>query len=172
MPQVYLFVCEGRYKIGHTIDTNQRRRSMLTGNPFNVKVVHTIPTNKPKQLERHFHEKFKDKRVRGEWFDLTASDVSAFSDFTIQILREQLEHERRINMELIRCPVASPVFPAVFAASLRSLLTVVDVCELSQLSERRVRDALRSGALKGKRIGHGWRVLRADFDAWIDAQFV
>lgn len=61
----------------------------------------------------------------------------------------------------------SPVFAGVFAASLRVLLSVDDVCELSQLSEKRVRDALKSGELKGRRIGHAWRIHREDFDAWV-----
>jgi excisionase family DNA binding protein len=62
---------------------------------------------------------------------------------------------------------ALPALAEVFAASLRILLSVADVCQRSQLSEKRVRDALRSGELKGKRIGHAWRIHRDDFEAWV-----
>jgi hypothetical protein len=72
---VYLLYGAGYYKIGQTRNIGSRSRSFETQFPFEVSLAHVIETNKPLALERQLHEKFKDKRVRGEWFELLPEDV-------------------------------------------------------------------------------------------------
>jgi excisionase family DNA binding protein len=52
-------------------------------------------------------------------------------------------------------------------------LTVREVARLLRLSEDTVRDMLNAGRLPGYRLGQrrtGWRISRAELDAWIQAR--
>jgi len=74
---VYLIESEYGYKIGRT--KNVRSRTQLFGVklPFPIRLVHIIETTDYVALERDMHHYFKDKRLEGEWFDLTAPEVQA-----------------------------------------------------------------------------------------------
>jgi hypothetical protein len=75
---VYLFKGQLRqYKIGET-DNVERRLYELTKGPAPLVEVHRIKTDDRKGIERYWHSRFKDKRMKGEWFKLTLSDVKAF----------------------------------------------------------------------------------------------
>lgn len=49
------------------------------------------------------------------------------------------------------------------------MLTLPEASALSNLSRSHLRDALRHGKLKGKVIGRGWRIKRADLDTYVRA---
>lgn len=76
---VYLGKQHGHYKIGKAKDTNRRREdiTLLGSEPFEL--IHEIKTDDMNGVEKYWHNRFKSKRKRGEWFDLTASDVKAFN---------------------------------------------------------------------------------------------
>lgn len=65
----------GFYKIGVASDL-KRRLAQLTICPFRIKIVHVIPTENAYSLEYQLHAQFADKRVRGEWFNLTTEDIA------------------------------------------------------------------------------------------------
>ncbi len=75
---IYLLRCEGLYKIGHTSNLKRRRRELETQSPGRLKLVHRIKTDDPPGLEAYWHKRFRDKRVKGEWFQLTRDDVAVF----------------------------------------------------------------------------------------------
>ena len=69
--QTYILTDEtGLYKIGKSKDVKRRVRSLMIGNP-NIRLVARIP----KDVESVLHDLFKEKRVAGEWFRLTKSDL-------------------------------------------------------------------------------------------------
>lgn len=75
---VYLGKQHGKYKIGKTKDLNRRREdiSLLGSEP--IVWIHTVETDDMNGVEKYWHNRFKQKLKRGEWFNLNSSDVKAF----------------------------------------------------------------------------------------------
>lgn len=75
---VYLGLQHGDYKIGFTKDLDRRRDdiTLLGSEPMNW--IHKIETDDMKGIERYWHNRFKSKWLRGEWYKLNPSDVKAF----------------------------------------------------------------------------------------------
>ena len=63
------------YKIGKTIDINARLNQIQPALPFKTKLICTILSNNINKDKLFLHEKFKDKRTNGEWFDLSNEDI-------------------------------------------------------------------------------------------------
>jgi hypothetical protein len=68
----------GEYKIGYTIDVGNRIKAFSVQPPFEYKVIHTFPADDMEQAEILLHDKFSEKRIKGEWFSLNDEDVSWF----------------------------------------------------------------------------------------------
>jgi hypothetical protein len=75
---VYLLRHGQDYKIGRSNDVARRRREVALLLPQDLEEVHRIDTDDPEGIERYWHERFKPRHVRGEWFRLTGDDVAAF----------------------------------------------------------------------------------------------
>ncbi|MFD8839818.1 GIY-YIG nuclease family protein [Streptomyces griseofuscus] len=56
-------------KIGLSVDPKKRLSSLRTGSPTGMDLLWTGPGGR--LLERHLHNKFTDRHVRGEWFDFS-----------------------------------------------------------------------------------------------------
>lgn len=75
--KVYLIRAEnGLIKIGKTIDVEQRFRSLNMSSPVDLELVHVFDTLFGDELEESLHAAYDDKRVKGEWFNLTDSDIA------------------------------------------------------------------------------------------------
>lgn len=63
------------YKIGRATNPNNRLRTFNVKLPFPVAYECVIETGDMYRLERELHRLFDDKRLDGEWFRLSQSDV-------------------------------------------------------------------------------------------------
>lgn len=69
-----------KYKIGYSKNLEARLKSFRTGSPFKINLTHQVITRHYKSLEKHLHELFKYKRVRGEWFTFQEEDLNKLED--------------------------------------------------------------------------------------------
>lgn len=60
----------GKTKIGKSINPRRREKTLLSDSP-----VITLFAVCERDIEKELHSKYAAKRVRGEWFDLTQSDI-------------------------------------------------------------------------------------------------
>jgi Meiotically up-regulated gene 113 len=71
----FLLADNGLVKIGRTKKLKERLDHFTAKLPYKLELIHTIFTDDSYGLEEYFHEKFKDKRQRGEWFKLDQEDI-------------------------------------------------------------------------------------------------
>lgn len=75
---VYLMKSGRYYKIGRSVAPGRREYDLGIKLPEPVKMVHKIKTDDPSGIEKYWHQRFSERRLNGEWFDLRNEDVSAF----------------------------------------------------------------------------------------------
>ncbi len=75
---VYMLKSGNFYKIGKTNSIDRRQYEIGLQLAEVLEPIHSIETDDPSGIEAYWHNRFKDKRMNGEWFNLDASDVRAF----------------------------------------------------------------------------------------------
>jgi predicted GIY-YIG superfamily endonuclease len=81
---VYLIKCEGvnYYKIGISKSTPKNRLSNLqSGCPFKLDYVTIVHCDHYSLIEAQLHRKYRDKNIRGEWFELSPTDLIDVIEF-------------------------------------------------------------------------------------------
>lgn len=89
---VYLIkLSTGHYKIGFSNDPKKRGRSIVSGLPLTIELIHKIASNQIACLEYELHNQYRDKRLskrRGErtketeWFLLDPTEVDEIKSIT------------------------------------------------------------------------------------------
>jgi excisionase family DNA binding protein len=89
---VYIVKSREHYKIGYSVRPIKRFVSMRTGNPDDTELIGLACAADYIHLESILHEKFKEKRVRGEWFTLSEEDLAeiakAYNFWTLDQIHE------------------------------------------------------------------------------------
>lgn len=75
---VYLMKFQRLYKIGSSNNVERRNYELGTKLPEDLKMLHKIRTDDPFGIEAYWHNRFKDKKARGEYFALSSEDIVAF----------------------------------------------------------------------------------------------
>lgn len=78
---LYIFECNWIYKIGITWDIENRYKKYVTENPFTVKILSVIELYWYSEMEKYIHNKYKDKRHRWEWFNITLEEAKEIQEF-------------------------------------------------------------------------------------------
>lgn len=68
---------QGAVKIGITSDLKNRVASLQTSSAEALALCFAISTEQAAALESQLHERFKNKRIKNEWFGLTQSDIES-----------------------------------------------------------------------------------------------
>lgn len=64
------------YKIGSALDISRRFKGLKTGNPH-LRIIATKESLNRRADEAMLHKLFESKRISGEWFELSAEQLSA-----------------------------------------------------------------------------------------------
>jgi hypothetical protein len=64
---------DGPIKIGWASDLVDRLERLQTGNPRELRIIASLPGSRA--TEAVFHQRFADRRIRNEWFDIDAETV-------------------------------------------------------------------------------------------------
>jgi len=74
---VYLLKHGNAYKIGRSTEVSRRYKEIRTQMPYRTEEIHVIETDDPVGIEEYWHNRFKGKKLEGEWFELSAADIKA-----------------------------------------------------------------------------------------------
>jgi len=83
MQSLYLIKCQKYCKIGVTNDVQGRLAQLATGNPFAMEVLASYRFKNPSYIESALHQKFENKHLRGEWFELSSEDFIAIKNICL-----------------------------------------------------------------------------------------
>lgn len=75
---VYLMKSGKYYKIGKTNSIDRRQYEIGLQLPEGIEPIHSIETDDPSGIEAYWHNRFREKRKKGEWFFLNKADVKIF----------------------------------------------------------------------------------------------
>jgi hypothetical protein len=76
---VYLVKSGKLYKIGYSENHWRRKSELHKQTSEGITEIHTIAAiDDAPGIEKYWHNRFSEKRQHGEWFDLSAEDISAF----------------------------------------------------------------------------------------------
>ena len=78
---IYIITDSRAYKIGIATNIKQRVSSLQVGNPYKLKALYFNKVKRPRSIETLLHNRFQDKRLIGEWFNLDSKDIEIVIEF-------------------------------------------------------------------------------------------
>ena len=100
---VYVINIKGTslYKIGISINVEDRFKQLDTTIPYDLILVNTYKVNHDKTVEFSLHKHFKDKRIKAEWFNLSEKDMVELDRY---VLIYDIKKYDRVKMVTKRDP--------------------------------------------------------------------
>ena len=77
---IYLLKSQNAYKIGRSQSIEKRIYTIQNTTPFKIKLIFKKKVRDCFQMERKLHLKFKEKRIKGEWFQLNKEDIEEIKE--------------------------------------------------------------------------------------------
>lgn len=160
---VYVIKCEKYYKIGRTTNLKSRFSYIGVQIPFDIEIVHSIKCKDMLKTEELFHQLFKDKRIQGEWFNLTKEDINFIKEckypdnikksigdgFPIHIIPDMpigKVSDMKVEKSLTENSYEYQVF------------TPNEVAEILKIHAQTVRKWVKEGKIKASKIGCDIRI--------------
>ena len=78
---VYLLRCQTYFKIGVAKNVEERLQAHQISNPYPIIYIGKFWCLNAKKSEAYLHQKFNNKRVRGEWYLLDLEDVKKIQKY-------------------------------------------------------------------------------------------
>ena len=72
---IYIVKSGDFYKIGYASSLSGRLHNFEGANPNGIELIWAAVFTEYKKLEKMIHERFNEKRVKGEWFKLNEEDI-------------------------------------------------------------------------------------------------
>lgn len=107
----YVYVIRGPddlFKIGHSRDYKSRIATFAVVLPFDVEYELVLRSDDRVELEGELHDKFDERRVRGEWFNLSNHDLFVLWSCTSELIDTVWLQEQ---WNLIEETIESPNLP-------------------------------------------------------------
>ena len=83
---IYIMECGGKYKIGVSKNLETRKKQ-LDNRPYPVNIIYKSGLiEEPYNKEQELHSAFKEKRIGGEWFELTEQDIISIKNYLEECL--------------------------------------------------------------------------------------
>jgi Meiotically up-regulated gene 113 len=83
---IYILKSEFGYKIGKTKKPKERHAHFTVKLPFNFEKVFEIEVTGYHQREKDLHDLYNLKRINGEWFNLTDSDLIKIKEYLFEYI--------------------------------------------------------------------------------------
>jgi hypothetical protein len=79
---IYVIHCSGfpYYKIGQTVMPRGRIDALQTGVPFELILEYAIQVKDMNEVEYKIHQRYEERRIRGEWYLLTDKELEAVKE--------------------------------------------------------------------------------------------
>ncbi|MCW3462992.1 GIY-YIG nuclease family protein [Chitinophaga nivalis] len=88
------------YKIGKTQDLHKRLGAYHTHLPVMFRVIRQYAAHNMTELEESLHIVFQHKRVKGEWFELSKSDLIICDNIARNYALQNLQKQHRKNPDI------------------------------------------------------------------------
>lgn len=147
------YITDGEFvKIGVTKDLETRLNTLQTGNARELKVLAVIYPKAPYIEEAALHYIYKDKRIRGEWYDIK-NEVE-------EIIKSQKEHEQALKMQEETTVSKNK--------KVEGYLSLDDICELFHISRTVGQRLISTKDFPAMTVISGKpRVSEAEFDEYV-----
>ena len=101
MQKIYIIKCQDCYKVGVTNDPVKRMKGLQVGNPYELEIVSTYTTLKPKQTESLIHHELKWCHVRGEWFNGELDDIKKAIIKVLDGISDSVGEEIKVDANML-----------------------------------------------------------------------